>query len=391
MENRGEKWFHRTLILFVIWLFIGILTGWKQYYLSNVHSHINNFVIFRSSFSHFIHHVPLYVEYPKEHFDLFLYGPIFPLLMAPFTWISVGMSVVLWNTLNAIMLFWAIYNLPIPNLQRSNLLWIIINSAITALLNTQFHGLCIAMIIWSYIYVQRGRDFWATFLIVLGILIKFYGVVGIAFFFFSKTRLRFLLYFLMWVIILGVAPFIMGGFTYGMQCYQEWIRILTHKNELNVNIANDRTDVCVMGMVRRITGNGSLSNYWFLVPSMLINLLVYFQPRKWFDLEFQLRIVAFVTIYLMLASTGTESPTLIMAFPGVGLWFLLGPKARFHWFILAFTLLISSFSPTDLFPSYLRTEWINPYGLMIFPLLVVWIILAWELWFVAPKNTKPLL
>jgi hypothetical protein len=113
---------------------------------------------------------------------------------------------------------------------------------------------------------------------------------------------------------------------------------------------------------------------------MLLNVIVYFQPKKWVNLDFQLRILAFVTIYLMLASTGTESPTLIMAFPGVGIWFILGPKNGFRWTLLAITLLISSFSPTDLFPVAIRDQWINQYALMILPLLIVWCVLGYDLW-----------
>ena len=110
------------------------------------------------------------------------------------------------------------------------------NSAVTALLNTQFHAICISMILWSYIYVHRGRDFWAACLIILGILIKFYGIVGLAFFFFSKTRLSFFYYLLVWLVIWGIIPMVFGGFQYGIQAYYHWIGILTHKNELNINI-----------------------------------------------------------------------------------------------------------------------------------------------------------
>jgi hypothetical protein len=81
----------------------------------------------------------------------------------------------------------------------------------------------------------------------------------------------------------------------------------------------------------------------------------------------------------MLASTGTESPTLVMAFPAVGIWFVLGEKTKERWAMLIFTLLISSFSPTDLFPAYLRSEFINPFALMILPLFGIWIWLAWDL------------
>jgi len=95
--------------------------------------------------------------------------------------------------------------------------------------------------------------------------------------------------------------------------------------------------------------------------------------------DFQLRLLALVLIYLMLASTGTESPTLIMAFPGVGIWFVLGEKTRGRWVLFIVTILISSFSPTDLFPAYLREAYINRYALMILPLLCVWLSLLMDL------------
>jgi len=155
--------------------------------------------------------------------------------------------------------------------------------------------------------------------------------------------------------------------------------VLSHKNTLNVDIRNLRTDVCVMGMFRRITGDGNLSNMWFLIPSLLLSAWVYFQPKKWLDVDFQLRLLALVLIYLMLASTGTESPTLIMAFPGVGIWFVLGEKTRGRWLLFIVTMLVSSFSPTDLFPAYLREAYINRYALMILPLLMVWISLLKDL------------
>ena len=365
--------------LLIIWALAGLVSGWKQFSLSTIHSHINNFQIFKASFGHFIHRLPLYLEYPKEYFDLYLYGPIFAILMAPFSMLSDGPSVVLWNVLNSVVLFATLWNLPIVENKRIAITWIVLNSSITALLNTQFHALCLALILWSYICVEKKNYFWATLWIVLGIYIKLYGVVGLAFFFFAKDRARFAAYFVFWLVVIGFIPLALGGFDYGIQTYRDWMGILAHKNELNENIKNIRTDVCVMGMIRRWTGDPAISNLWFLIPSMILNVYLFFQTKKWSDPDFRLRILAFVLLYILLASTGTESPTLVMAFPAVGIWFVLGEKTKERWAMLIITLLISSFSPTDLFPAYIRNEFVNPLALMILPLFGVWIWLAWEL------------
>ena len=366
--------------LLIIWSLAGFVTAIKQFLLSGPHSsHYNNFTIFKSSFGHFIHRLPLYMEYPKEYFDYYLYGPIFAILMAPFSFLSDGPSLVLWNLLNSVVLFVTLWHLPIVENKRVAITWIVLNTSITALLNTQFHALCLSMIIWSYICVEKKNYFWATLWIVLGIYIKLYGVVGVVFFFFAKDRLRFALYFVFWLVFIGFIPLLFGGVEYGLQSYRDWMAMLTHKNALNENIKNIRTDLCVMGMFRRWTGDPTLSNLWFLAPSLLVNVYLFFQVRKWSDPDFRLRILAFVLLFILLASTGTESPTLVMAFPAVGIWFVLGEKTKERWAMLIFTLLISSFTPTDIFPAYLRNEFINPLGLMILPLFGIWIWLAWDL------------
>lgn len=389
MENK-PAFYARYEVLLGLWFIAGLFTGIKQYNLGELNSHINNFIIFKSSYGHFIQRMPLYLEYPKEYFDLYLYGPIFAILMAPFAFLPTAISVTVWNVINALVLFLAVWNLPLDQKKRVAISWIILNSTLTALLNTQFHPLCIALILWSYICIHRGQDAWAALWIVLGICIKLYGVVGLAFFFFSKKPLRLAGYLIFWMWLILLLPMFLGGWDHGMSTYMGWKEVLSHKNELNVDIRNLRTDVCVMGMFRRWTGDGTLSNLWFLIPSMVLNLYVFFQIKKWKDVSFQLRIVAFVSIYLMLASTGTESPTLIMAFPGVGIWFVLGEKTKSRWALLLLTLLISSFSPTDLFPQWLRNEWVNPLGLMILPLFLVWLAIAWDLVKLGPKETPRL-
>ncbi|CAM3360256.1 glycosyltransferase family 87 protein [Aquirufa ecclesiirivi] len=389
MENK-PAFYARYDVLLGLWFIAGLFTGIKQYNLGELNSHINNFIIFKSSYGHFIQRMPLYLEYPKEYFDLYLYGPIFAILMAPFAFLPTAISVTVWNVINALVLFLAVWNLPLDQKKRVAISWIILNSTVTALLNTQFHPLCIALILWSYICIHRGQDAWAALWIVLGICIKLYGIVGLAFFFFSKKPLRLAGYLIFWMWLILLLPMFLGGWDYGMSTYMGWKEVLSHKNELNVDIRNLRTDVCVMGMFRRWTGDGALSNLWFLIPSMVLNLYVFFQIKKWKDVSFHLRIVAFVSIYLMLASTGTESPTLIMAFPGVGIWFVLGEKTKSRWALLLLTLLISSFSPTDLFPQWLRNEWVNPLGLMILPLFLVWLAIAWDLVKLGPKETPRL-
>jgi hypothetical protein len=65
---------------------------------------------------------------------------------------------------------------------------------------------------------------------------------------------------------------------------------------------------------------------------------------------------------------------------------VLSEQKNWQWALLVITLLISSFSPTDLFPTFIREGYIIRYGLMILPLFGVWLALAMDLL----KGKRPL-
>ena len=44
-----------------------------------------------------------------------------------------------------------------------------------------------------------------------------------------------------------------------------------------------------------------------------------------------------------------------------------------------FRSMLSSLSPGDLFPAYLRTEYVRPYALKALPVTIVWFKLCWEM------------
>jgi hypothetical protein len=374
-----HSFFYNKRNLLIIWILAGLVTGMKQYYLGEINSHINNFIIFKTSFPHLLSHQNMYLEYPKEYFDLYLYGPIFSILIAPFSMMPTVMSVTIWNVLNAVVLLLAIYELPITDRQRAVVSWLVLNCAITSMLNTQFHCLCIAFIVLSYTFLNKKQEGWAAFFMVLGTMIKLYGIVGLAFFFFAKNKWKYIGACFSWAIVFFIVPMFFVGIDYTLQCYQDWFNVLTHKNDLNVAMNNTRTDVCVMGMFRKILHDGTLSNLYFIIPGLIIFGLSYLKIREFKNINFQMRVLASVALFIILASTGSESPTIIMAFVGVAIWYVLSKKTTLDLVLLWFALIISSFSPTDIFPRFIRENYINQYALMALPLLLVWLRLHWQI------------
>ena len=79
------------------------------------YTHYNNFLIFRQSFFHLIQHKDLYSAYSNEYYDLYKYTHTFALLMFPFAYLPNLAGLILWNILNAVILFYAFRKFPFAN------------------------------------------------------------------------------------------------------------------------------------------------------------------------------------------------------------------------------------------------------------------------------------
>lgn len=377
--------------LLCFWVVLCGIASFKQFAISDLSAgkcSYNNFRIFIQSFEHLINHQTLYGEYPNEYFDLYHYGPLFALLIAPFYYLPTALSLTLWGALNGWVLFKAIWSLPLDKPAKAAIIWISANTLVTATLNSQFHAICVAMIIFSYVYSAKGKEWLGTLFMVLGAFIKLYGIVGLAFFFFSKDKLKFILWTFIWSVVAFCLPMLVCKPSYVVQIYMDWFNDLVHKNGSNTDISQLRLDVCVMGMVRRITQNGTLSNLYYIIPAMFVMAASYLKFRIHKQVNFQLAVLASLLLFIILASTGSESPTYIIAFPGVGIWYVLEKKKNFGVIaLLVVTLLISSFSPTDLFPKYIRVNYLEPYAMMALPVFLVWLRLNYLMIF---NKLKPI-
>jgi hypothetical protein len=87
-------------------------------------------------------------------------------------------------------------------------------------------------------------------------------------------------------------------------------------------------------------------------------------------------------MFTVLFSTGSESSGYIIALVGVVIWYTAVPWQRNRWDValLVFVFVLSILSPSDLFPAYLRKEWVQPYALKALPVTIVWLKLCWEMW-----------
>ena len=165
---------------------------------------------------------------------------------------------------------------------------------------------------------------------------------------------------------------------YILQSYQDWYVALVEKNQINTSLSGS-TDISVMGMVRRISGDPSIPNSPFILGGMLIFGLIYLRMTQYKHLAFRLLFLASILLFTVLFSSGAESPTYIIAFIGVSIWFVMQPKpyTLTPIVLILFALIITSLSPSDLFPRFIRDNYIRQYSLKGLPCFLI-LIFIWN-------------
>lgn len=344
---------------------------------------INNFLIYKNVFWHTVHQQNLFVEYPNEHFDTNHYGPVFSLLIAPFAVLPTLLGCFLWCLANAWVLFYAIGQLPISDRNKGIVLLIGMIEMMTAIHSVQFNPMLTGWILMSFVFTERKQDIWATLFIIAGLYIKIYGIVGIAFFFFSKDKLRFFLSFIAWLLIFFCLPMLISSPAFIVQCYEDWFHSLVEKNATNVaiNTAIGMQDISMMGMIRRIFKISDLPNYYFTVPAAILYMLPFLRTRQYQHLYFRLSYLALALIGVVIFSSSAESPTYVIAVTGVAIWYVIqkDPKAVLPVVILALTFLLTILSPTDIVPRFVREQLIVRYSLKALPCFITWCVLIYQL------------
>ncbi|QDW23319.1 DUF2029 domain-containing protein [Pedobacter sp. KBS0701] len=360
--------------IFAVYLILALVAGFKQYH----HHSYNNYLIFKYVYWHTIDLQNLYNNYP-EYQDSNHYGPIFSIFIAPFALLPDGLGCILWNIANVTILLWGIYSLPISPNKRTIIAWICAHEALTALFSFQFNIALTGLILLSFSYLIKQKEIKSAFFIAFGTLVKLYGIVGLAFFFFTKNKLKFIAGCFAAFLVLFALPMVISSPGFVIQSYADWYHSLAHKNDLNASLTSFQ-DISLMGIVRRTTGNVNIPNAPFLIVGLILFALPYLRIKQYKHVGFRLMLLASTLIFTVIFSSGSESPTYIIAFAGIAIWFMVQQNPKKGWIIalFVFAFILTSLSPTDIFPRPVK-EFIRLYSLKALPCVIIWLTIIYQM------------
>lgn len=360
-------------VLLGIWTLLSLVGMLK------LHRSHNNFLIFKGVYWHTVNGTSLYAAYPSEYSDVNHYGPLFSLIIAPFALLPEWAGMLLWLLFLSGWLFAAIYWSGLRKSQQVYIYWFCGFTLLTALFMQQFNIAIAAIILSSFFLIEKEHEGWAAFFIVLGTLVKLYGIVGLAFFLFSRHKLRLTLWLAVWSVILFLAPMAISSPDYIIGQYHEWFTCLVEKNTHNLN--SFAQNISLLGFVRRTTGHADYSDLWLIIPGMALFALPYLRFSQYKNLAFRETILASVLLFVILFSTGSEASGYVIALLGVCIWYTAAPWKRGKWAIalMVFVFILSGMGNCDLIPKTIRHDYIQTYALRALPISIVWLWLCYEL------------
>lgn len=365
----------RFLILLFSIVTVGITI--QRYFLpvnSDGWSGYNNFIIFKQSFYHLINGQDIYQLFLHEHQDLFKYSPTFALLMGVISPLPNFIGLLIWNGLNIGVFFYAFWKIPFSNKNYRYFAFLfILIELITSTQNSQSNALIAGLIILAYLALEKNKVAIAALLVVSTVFIKIFGIVALVMFLFYPNKIKSGLYVFLWTILLAVLPLIVVPYEQLIFLYKSWLNLLQNDHSTLMKFS-------VMGILQ--SWFGVSANYKSIV--LFIGMIMFCIPLIRFKTyaipRYKLLFLASVLIWVIIFNHMAESATFIIAVVGVAIWFFTKTSpSKLDYVLLISTFILTSLSPTDIFPASVRNNFFIPYTIKVLPCILVWIKINYEL------------
>jgi len=353
----------------------------------------NNYVIFKQSFHHLMAQADLYQAWPAEHWDLFKYTPTFALFFGLFAAFPDLWGLIGWNLLNAAVLAAGVLNLQgLKKREQALGMLFLLPELFISLQNEQSNALIAGLLLLSLVGLERGQQFRPVLWIVCSVFIKLFGVMALALVpFYGRWHLTLLKAALI-TIALAALPLLVLSFDYYQALMLSYARMLTQDHSVSYGMS-------VMGWLQAWLGR-VLSIQIPKTPVLLAGFILLIAPvtrlclsmvrqqglfGTWWhegiasSPSFRALWMSSLMIWMVIFNHKAESPTFIIALSGILLAYLYGPRTTWDRILLLACWILSSWSPSDLLPSGLRKEWVEPLQLKVFPCILYCLRVLWLL------------
>lgn len=345
----------------------------------------NNYIIFKQSFFHLIESKDLYDSFVEEQGDLFKYSPAFALVFGVLAILPDVLGLSLWNILNTAVLFYSIYYLPRLDLRTKGLILVfVIVELLTSVQNEQSNALIAGLFLFTFGFLERGKYWLASFCLVSTIFIKLFGIVGLALFLLYPNKFKLTYTTAVWVVVFTALPLLVVNVDQFVFLYKSWANLLANDHSISDGLS-------VIGWLKTWFKLDVNKTYVSVVGAILFCIPL-LRIKQYGNFTFRMLMLASIMIWVVIFNHRAESPTFIIAITGVALWYYGQQQKPENYVLLVLAFVFTALSPTDLFPRFIRNEWMKPYVVKAVPCILIWAKITYDLLFakLSPRTEKTL-
>jgi len=365
---------------YLLLAWIASIQQWSLIRPGDPYTHYNNYVIFRQAFFHLVAHRDLYTQYLAEHWDYFRYSPSFALVFGAFAWTPDLAGLLLWNTLNAVVLFLGWMALPVLD-DRVRLAagWFIAVEMMTSLQNAQSNVLIAGLLLLAFSLLERRQIALATLMIVLATFTKLFGLVAFSLFLLYPEKKRFVLFSVLWGIVVALLPLVVVSPAELVSLYGSWWKLLSmdYAGSAGLSVMSWLQSWFHLNPPKIVIELLGIALFcWPLIPLSRVSPVNNVEPFR--DVHWRMLFLCNVLIWVVIFNHKAESSSYVIAMCGVALWYF----ARPNWpnlVLVSLAFIFTCLSPTDVFPSSLSATFFVPYSIKAVPCIVIWGKIIYEL------------
>ena len=186
------------------------------------------------------------------------------------------------------------------------------------------------------------------------------------------------LYTALWGVVLFFLPLLVIDFEQLKFLYSQWFNLVQsdHSASLGISILK----------ILESWFNFQPGKIWIVITGVVLFCIPLVQFKKYDSLHFRQLVLCSILIWVIIFNHKAESSTFIIAMSGVAIWFFTGQRKPLDIALIILAFILTSLSPTDIFPSSIRREIIIPYALKALPAVLIWGKIIFEL--TAEKHIK---
>lgn len=307
---------------------------------------------------------PYLFDFSSIGLDVFIYGPLFNFLMLPLIGFPLPVASVLYNTGMAILLVYAIFQMPYITLKEKKYMYLfILFILLQSIYSSQFNIIVAALFLISFGLLEQKKYFLAILLICISGSIKLYGFAELLLLVFYPNKFRNMLYLTICLLLISIVPVIRFPLNELLFYYKSWLGAIHLRH--NVDLADSFFRIIALFNEHFALNSIKIIQAIIFGSITLLTTILYILKKN--SLTDKVNIITLIAIALILFGNASEPHTYIISLSVFIYWYIIYFKEHkllwVHQLFLGIIFFCFIIMPVDLFFPSKWNAWIITNGI----------------------------